>query len=259
MAIHKAKIVTITSVKGGTGKTTTALNLAGIFSLLEKRVLIIDLDLYAGAVATSLNVSNENDLYKLIDDLNNNRFLKIEDYLSKYNEFIDILPAPKDPRFANKINSKYLNIVFNQASPKYDVILIDTNHLLSEINLVALDASDEIIYILSNDPIDLKNMKSVLAIFKENEITNYTVILNESINTHKDIFTVFDIKNIIDNNINWVISRHFHLPQIDKWVLAGDIPLLSKKIQRQKKSDYKRFSKIALSLINDKKGEIKDE
>jgi Mrp family chromosome partitioning ATPase len=44
MALNKAKVFTITSVKGGVGKTTTVLNLAGIYSRLNKRVLIIDCD-----------------------------------------------------------------------------------------------------------------------------------------------------------------------------------------------------------------------
>ncbi len=255
MAIHKAKIVTITSVKGGTGKTTTALNLAGIFSLLEKRVLIIDLDLYAGAVATSLNVSNENDLYKLIDDLNNNRFLKIEDYLSKYNEFIDILPAPKDPRFANKINSKYLNIVFNQASPKYDVILIDTNHLLSEINLVALDASDEIIYILSNDPIDLKNMKSMVSIFQDMDKTNYKVILNNSKDKLRNYFNKHDIKNIIKKNVDYIIPIDFYIKNFDKYILDGEILTLNKRIRATNKKTIKIFELIVNSLLEVNKGE----
>ena len=45
------KVVTVSSVKGGVGKTTLAANLAGLYFLLKKKVLIIDLDLYAGGIA----------------------------------------------------------------------------------------------------------------------------------------------------------------------------------------------------------------
>ena len=136
MSVRKAKIVTVTSVKGGVGKTTTVLNLAGILSAMRKQVLVIDLDLYGSAIAASLNISNEADIYTLINDLNNNRFDSLDHYIVKYNDYIDILPAPKDPRQASKINSKYINVVLSRTSFKYDVILIDTNHVIDEINLV---------------------------------------------------------------------------------------------------------------------------
>ena len=56
MAIPKAKIITIASVKGGTGKTTTVLNLAGTYSIMKKKTLILDFDLYSGGIALSLNI-----------------------------------------------------------------------------------------------------------------------------------------------------------------------------------------------------------
>ena len=56
MAINKAKVLTITSVRGGTGKTTTALNLAGLLSLKKEKTLLIDLDLYESAIGPLLNI-----------------------------------------------------------------------------------------------------------------------------------------------------------------------------------------------------------
>ena len=58
MAIKKAKIFTISSVKGGVGKTNLTLMLAGILENLKKKTLIIDLDLFSGGIAVSLNIDN---------------------------------------------------------------------------------------------------------------------------------------------------------------------------------------------------------
>ena len=211
MAVRKAKIVTVTSVKGGVGKTTTVLNLAGILSTFRKQVLIIDLDLYGSAVAPALNLSYENDIFTLINDLNNNRLDNINNYIIKYNDFIDVLPAPKDPRQASKISSKYINVVLSRMSFKYDIILIDTNHVIDEINLVTLDASDEILFVVTNDPIDLKNMRSMVSIFKDMDKKNYKIILNESINRQRDYFTKYDIKNIIEDNYDYTIPSDFYI------------------------------------------------
>ncbi len=257
MAVHKGKIITVTSVKGGVGKTTTTLNLAGTFSLMNKKVLIIDLDLYGGAIVPTLNISIDTDIYKFIDDLNNNRFDKIEDYIVKYNDLIDVIPAPKDPRFANKINSNYLNVVFSLASTKYDVILIDTTHILNEINLVTLDASDEILFILSNDPIDLKSMKSMIAILKNMEKSNYKIILNNAKDRQRNFFDKHDIKNIIKDNVDYIIPNEFYNKNFDKYILDGEIMLLNKKIRSSHKKTVKVFEMLAETLLKSDRGEKK--
>lgn len=253
MAIHQAKIVTITSVKGGVGKTTTTLNLAGTLSGMDKRVLIIDLDLYSGSIAASLNISNDQDVYRLIDDMTNNRFEQIENYIVPYNDLIHVLPSPKDPRYANKVNIKYLNAVINRASVKYDVILIDTTHILNELNLITLDNSDKIIYVLSNDLVDLKNMKTMVSIYKDMQKSNYTIVLNESKDKLKKHFSKYDIKNIIKDNVDYIIPSDFYVRNFDKYVLDGEILILNNRLKSRNKRTVKIFEMICNNILIDEK------
>lgn len=106
------KIITISSVKGGVGKTTMTLNLAGIYCELNKRVLIIDLDLYSGGIAASLNVKNKKDIYTMIDSMANNRFTELKKYVTTYNKNIDVLACPKDPRMGAKVSGRYIPVIF---------------------------------------------------------------------------------------------------------------------------------------------------
>jgi len=253
---QNGKIITVSSVKGGVGKTTLTINLAGLYYLMKKRVLIIDLDLYAGGIATCLNVNNKKDIYMLIDTLSNNRSIELSDYVSKYNNGIDVLSNPKDPRDVSKIESKYINKIFDIAKREYDIILVDTSHLLDEICLVALDASYKSAFVITNDLVDLKNMKSLVSIFSELNKTNYKVVLNNSRDTGRDYINLFDIRNMIKKNVDFTISKNFYIRNIDKYILNGEILTLNKNINRFYSNDIKNMNKLALSLIADDEKEV---
>lgn len=252
MASNVGKIISISSTKGGVGKTTMTLNLAGIYHLLNKKVLIIDLDLYSGGVALSLNLNNKKDIFMLCDSLNNNRFSDFSEYVCKYNENIDVISAPRDPRQANKIDSKYLPIILEKAKNLYDIILIDTKHILDEFNLITLDYSYMSLFVITNDPVDLKNMKSLMTIFKDAGKTNFLTVLNNSRDTGKDYLTLFDIKNLIKTNVDYIISKNFYIRNIDKYVLNGEILTLNKNIRRFHSADINVMKQIAMALIDDK-------
>ena len=249
MAIPKAKVITIASVKGGTGKTTTALNLAGTYSLMKKKTLILDFDLYSGGVALSLDVDIKTDLYKLAYDMSVNEYKNINDYILSYNEYIDIIPSPKDPRYASKIEKKYISTILKKVITKYEVIIIDTNHFLDATNLILFDKSDTIVYIVNNSPLDMKNLKSMIAIHKDMEKENYCIILNESNTKLNEVFSNYDIKNIIKNNIDYTIPRTFYNKNINKYVIKGKIMILDKNLRMLNKKTVKIFNTIETDLL----------
>ena len=257
MKVKKGKVITLTSSKGGIGKTIFITNLAGTYDYLEKKTLLIDLDLYTGGVSTLLDLAKAKTIYNLVDDFINNRFANIDDYVVKYSENLDILPACKDPRQGAKIAPKYIEQIIEIYRGKYEVILIDTNHIPLPSNLLALDLSDTILYMVSNDPLDLANSKSTMAIFKDTGKDNIKVILNNSFDISKKYFSMFDIKNVLHTNIDYVLDKSLYINDIDKYIMDGKILVLNNKLSFNHQKDKDLMISIAKKLSEDKDEESK--
>ncbi len=247
----KGIAICITSAKGGVGKTITTLNLAGLYETLEKKVLIIDFDLASGGIATSLNVNVNKSIYNFIDDYNNNRYKDFKDYITKYDNYIDVLASPKDPRQANKIDAKYVELVIDKAVYNYDIVLIDTSHILNDINISVMDLVDKLIFLVTNDPLDLKNMRSILTILKDINYNNYKIVLNESIYPFRKYFSLYDIKNIINSNVDYVISKDFYIKNIDSIIMDGKIITLDDKMPILFSRDYTSLMQLISDMYNE--------
>lgn len=249
MAISRGNILCLFGVKGGIGKSILAMNLAGVVSNLNKKVLIVDADLYGGSIAVALNKPINKTIYNFVDDYNNNRYKDLNDYITKFNDNIDFISSPKDPRKSNKIDSNYLEILLDKAKFNYDLIIIDTNHILDEINLSLLDKSDNILFVISNDSFDIKNMRTLISIFKDLNIDKYKIILNNSIRENREYFNLYDIKDVIKANIDYMLSSKFYIKDIDRYIMDGNIVTLNKKYFNAK--DYKVLENIIHDIIGD--------
>jgi len=247
MGKAKGKSLCIFSAKGGVGKSTTALNTAGVFCALDKKILIIDFDTSSGAIATYLNRVTEITIYNFVDNYANNRYKSIRNYVTKYNDNIDFLASCKDPRQGSKIASNYIEIVLEKAVYEYDYVIVDTNHVLSEFNVTILDKCDETLLVMTNDLMDLKNMRNIIRIFKDAEKTNYKVLLNGSINPNKKYYSMYDIKSIIKTNVDYVIESSFYLKSMDNYVADGKILTLENKMAKI----YPKVYKAYLAVCND--------
>ena len=253
----KGKIITITSMKGGVGKTTTTLLLASIYRNMKKKVLILDLDLYTGSIAFSLNVAVKGSIFNVCDDMANNRYkgLSQGEYISSYDEYIDVLSSPKDPRQASKIDVKCLEILINSLANYYDIVLIDTNHLLDIYNMIAFEYSDSILNIFTNDAYDLKGTKNFVAICKNMNVDNLLIVLNSAIDDRKKYFSTYDIKSIIKHSIDYIIPSSLYIKNFDMYVMEGKLINYFSKLKVVKKE----VEKLALRLMEDSKKGAKDD
>jgi len=248
--VNKGKIITITSMKGGVGKTTTVLLLASIYKSFGKKVLMVDLDLYTGSLAFVLNADVKNSVFNICDDISNNRYKGLSggDYIFHYDEFIDLLSAPKDPRQAGKVDKRGLEVLLNSFVNYYDVILIDTNHILGMHNMIAFEYSDWIVNLFSNDAIDLKNTKSFVSICKNIGVKNLLLVLNRANDDRKRYFSDYDIKSVIKHNIDYSIPSKLYVKNYDMYVMEGS---LIKYFTKLNLKNYVEVEKLALRLLND--------
>ena len=251
MESKKGKILTITSMKGGVGKTTTTMMLANIYSKFGKKVLVIDLDLYNGNLAFAYNIKVKNTIYNLCDDMVNNRLVNgiTDAYIYKISDNLFFIPACKDPRQANKVDNRVLGNILNSLSYLYDVILIDTNHILNVCNMIAFEHSYKILNILTNDSFDLQSTKSFVAICKNMEVDNLVLMLNNSISKTNGYYTNYDIKNIIKKNIDYTIPSSLYIKSFDQLVMDGKINEFNFKGDFKKNFDV--FSEHMINLLNE--------
>ena len=92
----RGKIVCFYGGKGGVGKTTTLLSLAGTLSKLNKKVLIVDLDLTNGAIAISLNREANKTIFNFVEDYINNKYNDLstvvtQSYCEKHDKLLKVI------------------------------------------------------------------------------------------------------------------------------------------------------------------------
>jgi len=171
---NKALTVALYNNKGGTGKTTTTINLAGVLSLLGKKVLVIDFDPHQQDLSNILGLSASNGKVKkaLIEkdsDILSTAQSRVYSSRKLGRSFtFDIIPA--DNKFINDEDNEIddetrllipLYRLYNKldsARQKYDYILIDSPPNRSYNSQLALYASDVVLIPTKhNDVSSLKN------------------------------------------------------------------------------------------------------
>ncbi len=76
-------------------------------------------------------------------------------------------------------------------------------------------------------------MKTMASIYKDMSKHNYKIILNEA-RLNNTCYTTYDVKNIIGENIDYILPKNFYRKNIEDFVYDGKIMTLDKNVSRSK-------------------------
>jgi chromosome partitioning protein len=169
----RARRIAILNQKGGTGKTTTAVNLAAGLAERENDVLLVDTDAQ-GNVGVSLGVAGEISLYHVLVD-----GADPGDCSVPVRQHLDVITSDATlaaaeiwlARQNTDLRSKMLckRLTSMQISRRYDYVIIDCGPSLNLLNQNALSYVDEVIIPVTCDYLALVGVKQVLRTIKDVE------------------------------------------------------------------------------------------
>ncbi|HUG24538.1 MinD/ParA family protein [Piscinibacter sp.] len=159
---RRARIMAVTSGKGGVGKTFVAANLAAALTRRGERVLVLDADLGLANLDVVLN------LYPKIT---------LHDVFTGKAELNDaILPAPggfsvllagsglvEYSRLTPEVRDQLLGII-DKLAPRFDRILLDTGAGISDVVLFAVSLADDVMVVATPEPTSLTDAYATIKV-----------------------------------------------------------------------------------------------
>lgn len=242
------KILTVTSGKGGVGKTNFTINLALSLSKLGKKVVILDADIGFANVDILLGLVPK---YTLLDLLYKDK--EIIDLLVEGPYGLKVIAGGTglndimylSDQETNKLIDKFLKL-----EEIADFIIIDTGAGISEMSLNFIRSSDEIILITTPEPTSITDGYSMLKVINNYvDIDKIHIVINRVIKQEEYIQSFNKLSNV---------SRKFLNLELNNLGVLYESKLLVDSVRNQNpfviaypKSDIsKKVNIIASNLIN---------
>lgn len=185
---NRPRVITITSGKGGVGKTTTSINLAISLAQLGQRVFLIDADLGTANVDVLLNLHPSYNLNHLI-----NREKTLLEIVVEGPGGIYVVPGGSGlQNLANMDEHHFQRVISSlQAIEDYaDIIIIDTGAGLGKNVINFALAADNIITVTTPEPHSITDAYAIIKALDENKYkTPPYLLLNrvESVREFHDV------------------------------------------------------------------------
>jgi pilus assembly protein CpaE len=180
---NEGRIITVTSAKGGSGKTVLATNLALVLNRIpDTKVCLVDADLQFGDVCLVLQLEPRFTMVNAAHELHQLDAELLDSLLTEHPSGLKVLAAPLEPAFADDITTAGLMQMLDVLRESYDFVIVDTAAMLDELILSLIEKSDDILMLVDMDLPSVKNAKLALETLRllKFSTSNVKLVMNRS-------------------------------------------------------------------------------
>jgi pilus assembly protein CpaE len=170
VTMHRARrTVAVFSPKGGVGTTTIAVNLAiAAVTVRPDRVVLVDLALQFGGVATLLNLEPKQTLADVVREEAAMREPELlRTYAMRHDSGLHVLAAPAAPEEAETVIPAHVAAILSTLLDGYELVVVDAGSTLDERVLTIFEAAEAVVLVVTPEIAALKAMHALLEYLSE--------------------------------------------------------------------------------------------
>ena len=198
---RKSKIITITSGKGGVGKSNFVVNLGVFLQSKGKKVLIFDADLGMGNDDVLMGLYPKNNIFDIIFT-----DLTLRDIIIEGSNGVSLIPAGTGLNKIEELTDEQRSTFLEKLEhlDEFDYILMDTGAGVNKDILAFISASEELIIITTPEPTSLTDAYSLIKAADYFKLKSKAkVIVNKAFTTEEGIETY--------NKFNRAVSKFLEI------------------------------------------------
>lgn len=212
-----AKVLAITSGKGGVGKTFVSANLAAALAKRGRRVLVLDADLGLANLDVVLNLHPKVTLHDVFTGK-----ATLDEAIVKAPGGFSVLLAGSGmveySRLTPEVRDEFLQVV-RTLIPRFDVLLLDTGAGISDVVLFSVSLASEVLVVATPEPTSLTDAYAAIKVLATQQKRQHVrMVINQTSRPGDGRAITTQLQQVLDRFVTNGTGRSIRL------IHVGDIP-----------------------------------